>query len=162
MSSQIRSDGPIATAMPWRTTASKHSPATGPTLAALRRLWDSSATCTKRSDCRRPISALSLPYYAYLLKGARFLRIPLLKYRVHAQNSSLSLIAEKSPGLEHELRAKERTFAGHLAHSVLMQEELDRLSATMPERFAELAPKIAPTAEYSNRGNGEETRQNSD
>jgi len=87
---------------------------------------------------------IMLPYYAYLLKGARFLRKPLLKYRVHAQNSSLSLIAEKSPGLEHELRAKERTFAGHLAHSVLMQEELDRLSATMPERFAELAPKIAP------------------
>ena len=87
---------------------------------------------------------IMLPYYAYLLKGARFLRKPLLKYRVHGQNSSLSLIAEKSLELEQELRANERIFAGHLAHSVLMQEELDRLSTTMPQRFAELSPRIAP------------------
>jgi glycosyltransferase involved in cell wall biosynthesis len=87
---------------------------------------------------------IMLPYYAYLLRGARFLRKPLLKYRVHDRNSSLSLIAEKSNELEHQLRAKERIFAGHLAHAVLMQEELDRLSATMPTRFAELSARIAP------------------
>jgi glycosyltransferase involved in cell wall biosynthesis len=87
---------------------------------------------------------IMLPYYAYLLRGARFLRKPLLKYRVHDRNSSLSLIAEKSHASEHELRVKERIFTGHLAHSILMQEELDRLSATMPERFAELSATIAP------------------
>jgi glycosyltransferase involved in cell wall biosynthesis len=86
---------------------------------------------------------IMLPFCAYLLKGARFVRKPLLKYRVHGQNTSLSLIAEKSDELE-QLVTKERIFNSHLAHAVLMQEELDRLSVTMPARHAELADKIGP------------------
>jgi glycosyltransferase involved in cell wall biosynthesis len=86
---------------------------------------------------------IMLPFYAYLLKGARFVRKPLLKYRVHGQNSSLSLIAEKSNGVER-LLANERIFNCHLAHAVFMQEELDRLSEAMPERYRDLAKKIGP------------------
>ena len=43
---------------------------------------------------------IMLPFYAYLLKGARFIPRALLKYRVHAHNSSLSLLAERASGLE--------------------------------------------------------------
>src|SRR5262249_384341 len=77
---------------------------------------------------------IMLPYYAYLLKGARFVRKPLLKYRIHGQNSSLSLIAEKSPELEHELRAKERIFAGHQAIGLLLHE--NRKGATPCRRVS--------------------------
>src|SRR5580704_15511727 len=38
---------------------------------------------------------IMLPYYAYLLRGARFIEKPLLRYRVHSGNTSLSLIEEK-------------------------------------------------------------------
>src|SRR5262249_29739375 len=86
---------------------------------------------------------IMLPFYAYLLKGAHFIRKPLLKYRIHEQNSSLSLIAERSDEVER-LLTQERIFNGHLAHAVLMQEELDRLSVTMPGRHAELAGRIGP------------------
>lgn len=86
---------------------------------------------------------IMLPYYAYLLKGARFIRKPLLKYRIHGQNNSLSLIEERSDALG-KLVARERIFYGHLAHAVVMQEELDRLSVTMPARYAKLAPEINP------------------
>jgi glycosyltransferase involved in cell wall biosynthesis len=86
---------------------------------------------------------IMLPFYAYLLKGAHFISRPLLKYRVHGQNFSLSLIAERSDELGR-LRTHERIFYGHLAHAVVMQEELDRLSVTMPIRYAQLAPKIGP------------------
>jgi len=86
---------------------------------------------------------IMLPFYAYLLKGARFIPEPLLKYRVHGQNTSLSLIAEKSDKVG-QLRTREQIFMGHLAHAVLMQEELDRLSLTMPARHAQLAGTIGP------------------
>jgi glycosyltransferase involved in cell wall biosynthesis len=86
---------------------------------------------------------IMLPFYAYLLKGGRFLNKTLLKYRVHGKNDSLSLVEERSNELG-KLVTRERIFYGHIAHAVVMQEELDRLSETMPARYAELAPTIGP------------------
>ena len=83
------------------------------------------------------------PFYAYLLKGARFLNKPLLGYRVHGQNTSLSLEAEKADPLEKAM-IEERIYLGHLAHATLMQEELDRLVAEAPERYSPVAKHIAP------------------
>jgi hypothetical protein len=83
------------------------------------------------------------PFYAYLHKGARFIERPLLKYRVNSQNSSLSLRAERSEGLE-KLLTFERIFYVHLAHALFMREQLDWLRVNMPERHAELEPTIAP------------------
>lgn len=86
---------------------------------------------------------IMLPFYAYILKGAYFLPKPLLKYRVHGQNASLSLTAERSDELGR-LRTYERIFYNHLAHAVVMLEEIDRLNEKMPDRYRELAPKIIP------------------
>jgi glycosyltransferase involved in cell wall biosynthesis len=83
------------------------------------------------------------PFYAYLLKGARFLNKPLLGYRVHGQNTSLSLEAEKAGPLEKAM-IEERIYLGHLAHATLMQEELDRLVAEAPERYSPVAKRIEP------------------
>jgi|APDOM4702015118_1054815.scaffolds.fasta_scaffold04350_3 glycosyltransferase involved in cell wall biosynthesis len=86
---------------------------------------------------------IMLPFYAYILKGAHFIRKPLLKYRVHGNNFSLSLVAERSDERER-LRVHERIYYGHLAHSVVMHEVLDRLRLTMPARYRKLARKIRP------------------
>ena len=86
---------------------------------------------------------MMVPFYAYLLKGARFINKPLLKYRVHSQNTSLSLMAEKSDGIER-LLTTERMLFGHIAHALLMQDEIRRLSKAMPERYGELASRIDP------------------
>jgi glycosyltransferase involved in cell wall biosynthesis len=86
---------------------------------------------------------IMLPFYAHLLKGARFIPRPLLRYRVHANNSALSLRAERAGGLER-LELVERMMGSHLAHAVLMQQELDRLQVTMPSRYREVAGEIAP------------------
>jgi glycosyltransferase involved in cell wall biosynthesis len=83
------------------------------------------------------------PFYAYLLKGAKFLNKVLVKYRVHGSNTSLSLAAEKAD--DHErLRVQERVYFGHLAHAVLMEEELTRLAAEEPERYVSVAERILP------------------
>ncbi len=86
---------------------------------------------------------IMLPYYAYLLKGARFIEKPLLKYRVHAGNTSLSLIEEKQDEIG-QLLTRERIFYQHLAHALLMREELERLDAEQPNRYADVARRIAP------------------
>jgi glycosyltransferase involved in cell wall biosynthesis len=84
-----------------------------------------------------------LPFWACLLNGARFIQKPLLGYRVHGHNASLSLIAERSDRL-NELIAKERMFYLHIAHALFMQEELTRVAAEKPERYAPVAARISP------------------
>jgi glycosyltransferase involved in cell wall biosynthesis len=84
-----------------------------------------------------------LPFYAYLLKGARFIDEPLLKYRVHSRNSSLSLLSEKETG-EAQILAANRAFTNHLKQAIFFDEELDRLRAEAPQRYAEIAGRIRP------------------
>ena len=83
------------------------------------------------------------PFYAYLLKGARFIRKPLLGYRVHGQNTSFSLRAERANSLE-KAKIEERIYLGHLAHATLMEEELDKLRAEDPLRYGPVAERILP------------------
>jgi glycosyltransferase involved in cell wall biosynthesis len=87
---------------------------------------------------------IMFPFYAYLLKGARFLSKPLLKYRLHSKNTSLSLEAESSPGAAAALVVQEEIFFRHLAHAFLMETEVDRLNAADPARFSAVARAIKP------------------
>jgi glycosyltransferase involved in cell wall biosynthesis len=90
-------------------------------------------------------SDIVLPFYAHLLNGARFINEPLLKYRVHSHNSSLSLAAEKATG-EQLLLVQERICGTHLKHAILFDEELDRLRSESPARYADIADRIRPLA----------------
>lgn len=83
------------------------------------------------------------PFYAAVLNGARYLNKPLLRYRVHGKNDSLSLIEDRSDE-RGRLEVRDRIFYGHIAHAVVMMDELDRLSETMPDRYREIAPAIRP------------------
>jgi glycosyltransferase involved in cell wall biosynthesis len=86
---------------------------------------------------------IMFPYYAYLLKGARFIEKPLLKYRVHSGNTSLSLIEETADEMG-QLLTRERIFYQHIAHALLMQEILSRLSVERPGRYVDVAKRIDP------------------
>ena len=84
-----------------------------------------------------------LPFYAYLAKGARFIPEPLLRYRVHAKNASLSLQMESNLGVE-KILVEEQTWYSHLAHAFYMEAELGRLQEADPPRFSEIARAILP------------------
>lgn len=86
-------------------------------------------------------SDIILPFYGYFLGGARFVHEPLLKYRVHSRNSSLSLQSEKLDG-EAQLLANDRSWRNHIAHAVFFDQEIDRLLAMGPDRFAEPARRV--------------------
>jgi glycosyltransferase involved in cell wall biosynthesis len=86
---------------------------------------------------------IMFPFYAYLLKGARFISKPLLNYRLHSRNDSLSLRAEIANPQERST-INERIYFSHLAHAVLMEEELRRLVAEAPERYGAVARRIVP------------------
>jgi hypothetical protein len=97
----------------------------------------------RRARIVAPVAHAIIGARAKVRVGARFINKPLLKYRIHSQNNSLRLIAERSDELER-LLTMDRIFQGHLAHAVVMKEELDRLSVIKPSRYAELAPEIGP------------------
>lgn len=88
-------------------------------------------------------SDIMLPFYAYLTKGARFIPEPLLKYRVHSQNTSLSLESDAAGQIDR-LIVEEQIFYVHMAHAFFMEGELDRLAAADPPRFASVAERIKP------------------
>ena len=84
------------------------------------------------------------PFYAYLLGGARFIRTPLLRYRVHGENASISLQAERAAKSREKAAIEEGAFLNHLAHAVLMEEILDQLRVEAPERYGPMAGRIIP------------------
>lgn len=88
-------------------------------------------------------SDIILPFHAYFVGGARFLHEPLLKYRVHSRNSSLSLQSERSAG-EAQLMAEEKAWQDHVAHEILFNEELDRFLTQFPGRFNTLVARLRP------------------
>jgi glycosyltransferase involved in cell wall biosynthesis len=88
-------------------------------------------------------SDIMLPFYAYLSNGARFIPEPLLKYRVHSENTSLSLESEAADKIGR-LIVEEQIFYVHMAHAFFMEAELDRLAAADPPRFAGVAERIKP------------------
>ena len=88
-------------------------------------------------------SDIILPFYAYFLGGARFINEPLLKYRVHSRNSSLSLLSEKTVG-EAQLLATEKSLRNHLSHAIFFDQELDRIQADAPRRYGPLANRARP------------------
>jgi glycosyltransferase involved in cell wall biosynthesis len=86
---------------------------------------------------------IMLPFYAYLAKGARFIPEPLVQYRVHAHNSSLSLKWERSTPIDRLGVEFEMVFDA-LAHSVEMAAELERRRTADPARFGDIARRIQP------------------
>jgi glycosyltransferase involved in cell wall biosynthesis len=111
----------------------------GPAMGFDRRIYDKFGWVPRYLGCYD----IMYPFYAYLLDGARFISKTLLKYRVHGQNTSLSLQAEKAGSAERAL-IEEHMFISHLAHATLMEEELDRLRNEEPRRYAPIAERIMP------------------
>jgi glycosyltransferase involved in cell wall biosynthesis len=86
---------------------------------------------------------IMLPFYAHLAKGGRFIPEPLLKYRVHAHNDSLGRQWERGNAVER-LFLEAEMHSVHLAHALLMIEELDRRQAADPSRYDAVARRIRP------------------
>ena len=84
-----------------------------------------------------------VPFFAYLLKGACFINAPLMNYRVHQSNTSLSLKLSGAQGIE-QLRVLERIHYQHLAHSIHMRDVVENKAAEDPARYGDVARKIIP------------------
>ena len=87
---------------------------------------------------------LLIPFYAYLRKGARFIPEPLMKYKVHAQNTAMTLEWERTQDPVDKLLIEAEDFYVHIAHAVRMSTELDRLVSSDPTEFLEIARQSSP------------------
>lgn len=85
-----------------------------------------------------------LPFWAYLAKGVRFIPEPLLKYRVHDQNTSMTLRYERSTDPIDRLQIWVEDRYIHLTHAFVMISELERLARSDPSRYAEVERRILP------------------
>jgi glycosyltransferase involved in cell wall biosynthesis len=112
----------------------------GPCMSFERELFDTFGLPPAHLEC----ADIMYPFYAHLLKGARFVSKPLFMYRVHSSNTSLSLIAEKKSNELERLLVLERDFCLRLNHAVFMEEELDRMRREHAPRYAELARETFP------------------
>ena len=111
----------------------------GPTQGFERDLYD---------ECGWPPAYLTsddiaLAFFAYLAKGATFIPEPLLKYRVHSRNSSLSLEWERS-GPRDQLIVEAEIHYVMIAHALFMMEQLDRRATVNPARYAEVRRHLRP------------------
>lgn len=87
---------------------------------------------------------LLIPFYAYLCKGALFIPEPLMKYRVHAQNTAMTLQWERAKDAVDKLLIEAEDFYVHIAHAVLMLSELHGLASSDPMQFGAISGRIQP------------------
>ena len=117
----------------------------GPCMSFERALYDTFGWPPKHLEA----IDIMAPFYAYLLKGAIFLKKPLFKYRIHGANSSHSLQAEKGDQLG-KLKMLKHIYYLHLAHSVYMQEVIFSLKKNKPIKYFWLFRKITPLLKIQN------------
>jgi hypothetical protein len=89
---------------------------------------------------------LGLAFFAHLAKGATFIPEPLLKYRIHSRNASLSLEWERSAPRDRLVVEAEIQYV-MMAHAQFMIEELERRAAADAARFAAVQQRILPLLE---------------
>jgi glycosyltransferase involved in cell wall biosynthesis len=112
----------------------------GPILGFERSLYDEFGWAPDHLEA----SDIILTFYAHLANGVRFIREPLFRYRIHGGNASHSLAIERATNPVDRLLAQEQDFYLHIAHSLFMHDELDRLYQRDPNRFGDMRNHLRP------------------
>jgi len=87
------------------------------------------------------------PFYACLLNGCVGISEPLMKYRIHGAQFSLSVAHSRAEKVEKQV-LEEKMWWGHLAHALLMREALKEVVAIAPARYRELYNRLLPMLEH--------------
>ena len=91
------------------------------------------------------------PFYAGLLKGSVMLPEPLLLYRVHDAQTSLSLAQEASADRLEKLKLELLQWQGHLEMASHMRETLDRCVRAAPGGQLEAANYLVPMLDHQHQ-----------
>lgn len=87
---------------------------------------------------------LIFPFYAGLLNGCAMIPEPLMLYRVHGAQTSVSLAHESETDAIARLLIEKQQWLGHLGISRYMAATLDRAAATDPVRFGPARERLLP------------------
>jgi hypothetical protein len=87
---------------------------------------------------------LIFSFYAALLNGCAAIAEPLMKYRLHGVQGSLSIAHGLAEDPLQKLIIEEKIWQGHLAHCVYMSDVLDDLAAGLTERYGYLQARLRP------------------
>lgn len=90
---------------------------------------------------------IMLPFYASLLTGCVLLPEPLMNYRIHGAQFSLS-VAHRQAREVDKVVLEEKMWWGHLAHSLLMRHTIKRAAEIYPSKYSELKTRLLPLLEH--------------
>jgi len=113
-----------------------------------REVYELFAYCHNNPPCHLGTTDIALAFYGGLLDGCETIYEPLMKYRMHGVQGSLSIaLAGAKEGLE-KLIVEERMWHGHLAHAIYMREVLGRLEILAPVRYLAMKERFKPLLDY--------------
>ncbi len=87
---------------------------------------------------------IALAFYGGLLDGCEMIYEPLMKYRVHGEQGSLSIALARAEGELNQLIVEERIWQGHLAHTIYMGEVMDALEKLSPSQYGSMKERFKP------------------
>jgi tetratricopeptide (TPR) repeat protein len=87
---------------------------------------------------------IMLPFHAGLLGGCSAIAQPLMDYRIHGQQFSLTAAHDHAPDDLRRRIIEERIWEGHLAHALFQKETLEALTRIANARFGPTAKRLEP------------------
>lgn len=84
------------------------------------------------------------PFYAGLLGGCTFITEPLMKYRIHGGQTSLSHALNPSDDTVQRLQIEKKLWLGHIDIARYMDATLDKVVVNDPERFGSVSERLRP------------------
>jgi hypothetical protein len=85
---------------------------------------------------------IMLPFHAGLLGGCSAIAQPLMDYRIHGQQFSITAVHEHAPNDLRRRIIEERMWEGHLAHALFQKETLEALTRIANARFGPVAKRL--------------------
>ncbi len=87
---------------------------------------------------------IMFPFYAGLLDGVATISEPCMKYRVHGDQTSLSIAYDLAEGALRKRVVEERIWEAMLAHAIYMTDVLDQLVTADANRFRSMRDRLKP------------------
>lgn len=109
-----------------------------------RRLYEAFPPCMGSPPHHLGTQDIMLCFYGGLLNGCKYITEPLMQYRIHGAQNSLSVAVDGAKCERDRLLLEEKMWLAHLAHAHYMHEVLDRVVQVRTDHYQSISERIKP------------------
>jgi glycosyltransferase involved in cell wall biosynthesis len=109
-----------------------------------RRLYEAFPPCSGSPPNHLQTQDIMLCFYGGLLNGCKYITEPLMQYRIHGDQNSLSIAIDRAASELNKLVLEEKMWFSHLAHSHFMSEVMDRCVQIAKDHYQLISDRIKP------------------